>query len=81
MSIQETVIVELAEVDVNDDYRVELSQIHRVVDYSPSQARDLANELVNAADKAEETFNEDLAERGARMEAAMLRHVTGEVVL
>lgn len=81
MAIQETIIVELAEVQVNDDYRVELTQLRKVVDYSPQQARDLANELVQQADRAEETLHEDMQARQDRMMAEQPRTATGEVVL
>ncbi|WP_449281229.1 hypothetical protein [Leucobacter sp.] len=81
MAIQETITVELAEVTVDDDYRVELTQLRKVQDYSPEQARDLANDLVNAADNAERMLAEHVAERRDRMTSAAPRTVTGEVVL
>lgn len=88
MAIQETLTVELAEVEINDDYRVELTQLRKAIDYSPSQARDLANELVHAADEAESLLKvdteltlEELGERSLRAAALQPRSVTGEVVL
>lgn len=88
MAIQETIVVELAEVAVNDDYRVELTQLRKVIDYSPQQARDLANELVLQADRAEAALAEDtkltLAELDERIERAVHtqpRTVTGSVIL
>lgn len=81
MAIQETIIVELAEVDVNDDYRVELTQLRKVMDYSPQQARDLAGELLAAADHAVKALDDDMDARRERMIAVQPRTVTGEAVL
>lgn len=81
MAIQETIIVDIAEVIVNDDYRVELMQLRKVVDYSPQQARDLANELIHAADAADASIAEDMHERLVRMNAATPRAASGEVIL
>ena len=81
MSIREQIIVEIATVEVNDEYRVELTQVLDRVDYSPEQARDLASELINAADEAERMIAEHVAEVGERITNAELRHVDGRVVL
>ncbi|KKI16392.1 MULTISPECIES: hypothetical protein [unclassified Leucobacter] len=80
MAIQEQLTVDVAAVAVDDDYRVELTQLRKVWSYSPEQARDLANELVNAADNAEAQLNAQVAEMGARMTAATIRTDLGEVV-
>lgn len=80
MAIQELLTVEVAAVTIDDDYRVELAQTRKVWSYSPQQARDLANELINAADNAEAQLNEQVAEMGARMTAATIRTDLGEVV-
>lgn len=52
MAIEETVTVVVASVEVNDEYRVELSQFRAVTDYSPDEAMKLAQELSAAGLKA-----------------------------
>ena len=88
MAIREQITVELATVEITDAYRVELAQILATLDYSPEQARDLANELVHHADRAEALIAEDLRENEAQMRdrvdvatASTPRGITGEVVL
>lgn len=81
MAIREEITVEIAAVEVNDEYRVELSQLKKVTDYSPQQAMDLANELVVAAERSIAMIDADMDERLERMQAATPRTVTGEVVL
>lgn len=66
MGIQATVTVEVASVEVNDEYRVELKQLRKVTDYSPEEAEQLALELLAAAENAREALMEDHRERAAR---------------
>ena len=81
MAIREKITVDIATVEMNDEYRVELAQLRKVQDYSPRQAHDLANELVQMADAADEAIADDMHERLQRMNAATPRTVRGEVVL
>lgn len=55
------VYVDVAAVSVSDAYGVELRQEKRLVEYSPSEAIDLANALVRAADAAKAAAAEDEA--------------------
>jgi hypothetical protein len=66
MGIQATVTVEVASVEVNDEYRVELKQLRKVTDYSPEEAVLLAEELFAAAANAIEALKEDHQARAAR---------------
>lgn len=81
MAIQESVVVELATVEVNDDYRVEVRQIRKLVDYSAEQAEALAEELIVAAERARAVLAEHQAEVASRARAGSPLHVGGEVVL
>lgn len=81
MAIQEQILVEIATVEVNDEYRIELKQVRKVVDYSPEQAERLANELLTASARASKLLTDDMDERFERMRAETPRTVTGEVVL
>lgn len=81
MAIRENIVVDIATVEMNDEYRVELTQLRKVTDYSPAQARKLAKELNDVADAADEAIADDMHERLQRMNAATPRTVTGEVVL
>lgn len=81
MAIREQITVDVATVEVNDEYRVELAQLRKVQDYSPQQAIDLAAELHAAAERALAMIDEDMDARLERMSAATPRTVTGEVVL
>ena len=88
MSITEQVTVDIATVEVNDRYRVELAQIAKTVDYSPDQARRLARELQDVARVAELALERDIdedarqsSERAARAAAAQPVAVTGEAIL
>lgn len=81
MSIRETLIVEVAEVEATDDYRVELRQMRKRTTYTTSQARDLALELIEAAERVDAALADDMTERGLRMAAAEIRTDTGEYVL
>jgi len=58
MAIEETVTVVVASVEVNDEYRVELSQVRAVTDYSPDEAMQLAAELEAAAGRAVQLIGE-----------------------
>lgn len=81
MAIRENIVVDIATVEMNDEYRVELTQLRKVTDYSPEQARKLAKELNDVADAADEAIADDMHDRLLRMNAATPRTVTGEVVL
>lgn len=58
MAIEETITVVVASVEVNDEYRVELSQLRKVTDYSPDEAMQLAHDLSAAAMQAEAMIRE-----------------------
>ncbi len=81
MSIHERITINLAEVTATDDYRVELRQMRKRTTYTTSQARDLALELIEAAERIDAAIEEDLADRGLRLEAAAIRAESGEVAL
>jgi hypothetical protein len=59
MAIIEIVPVEIADVQVNNEYRIELSQFRLTTDYTPTQARTLALLLTRAAERAELATNQD----------------------
>lgn len=61
MSIEAEIIVTLAEVEVDDQYRVQLRTLRRRTDLSPDEAVQLANELMQAAVEAETTRRADEA--------------------
>lgn len=81
MSIQETITINLAEVSATDDYRVELRQEKKRTTYTIQQARDLALELIEAAEQVDAAIEEDLAERGLRLAENTIRTENGEVAL
>ncbi|MFD5599200.1 hypothetical protein ACFWHR_04000 [Leucobacter sp. NPDC058333] len=81
MAIRELTTIEVADVEVNDQYFVELRQLKKRTIYSAKQARDLANELIEAADRSDALIAEDAAASGIRMEHALLINDAGEVVL
>lgn len=59
MSVEASIVVTLAEVDVADDYRIELRQHEPNVTYTWTEAEQLANELTGAVAKAREMLAED----------------------
>ncbi|WP_336991061.1 hypothetical protein [Leucobacter sp. VD1] len=81
MSIREQITVDIATVEINDEYRVELAQLRKVQDYSPEQARALADELIERANAADEMIADHMHEQLQRMTASTPRTITGEVVL
>ena len=81
MAIQENVVVELATVEVNDDYRVEVKQAKKLIDYSPDQAEALAEELAAAAANARELLAEHTRLVAERARSVSPLQVGGEVVL
>ncbi len=81
MSIMETITVETATVEVDDELRIELWQEKKRKRYTSEQARDLALELNLAADRADELIKEDMAERGMRLAHGRVVSEGGEVVL
>lgn len=81
MAIRETIIVDVAEVDVTDDYRVELRQEKKRTMYTSQQARDLALELVEAAERLDSEISAEMEDLGARLERDTLRTPEGERVL
>lgn len=60
---------------------MELLQEKKRTTYSPAQARDLALELIEAAERADAAIREDMEARGLRMRGAQLITGEGEVVL
>lgn len=66
MTITEQVLVEVASVTVNDEYRVELTQFRKVTDYTPDQAERLAAELVREAGIARQVLQEHVDQVAAR---------------
>ncbi|PRI11904.1 hypothetical protein [Leucobacter massiliensis] len=81
MAIREHITVDIATVDINDEYRVELRQRRKRQDYSPAQARALAAELIYQALAAENAIDEDMHERRGRLVEGQIRTLSGEVVL
>lgn len=59
MSITAEITVTLAEVEVTDDYRVELRQHEPAVTYTWTEAEQLANELITAVEAARAALVED----------------------
>ena len=68
MRITEQTTVTIAEVEVNDGYRVELTQLRKRTDYSPEQAEQLAAELIVAAGEAKGLLAESLEQVSGRAE-------------
>lgn len=81
MAIRETIIVDIAEVQVTDELRVELRQEKKRTTYTARQARDLALELIHAAERLEHEFEVDLTERGIRLADEQIRDDHGRVIL
>ena len=81
MAIRETIVIDVAEVEATDDYRVEVRQRKRRTQYTTEQARDLANEIIDAAERVDAAVAEDLAVRGLRLVTATITTPEGEVVL
>lgn len=81
MAIQEQITVELATVEVDDELRIELRQEKRRMRYTATQARDLAIELIDAAERVDVLIVEDMTERGMRLTQGMVATDDGEVVL
>lgn len=81
MAIRESIIIDVAEVQATDDYRVELRQEKKRTTYSTQQAKDLALELIEAAERVDLAIAEDMEARGLRLTGAMIRAEHGEVVL
>lgn len=81
MPIQETIVIELAAAQITDDCRVELRQEKKRTTYTAQQARDLALELIEAAEKVDTEIADDMADRGLRLDAATVRSDDGAVIL
>ncbi|WP_449278019.1 hypothetical protein [Leucobacter sp. GX24907] len=81
MAIRESIVVDIAEVQATDDYRVELRQERKRTTYTTSQARDLALELIEAAERVDLAYGQDMADLGERLTAGVIRTDDGEVVL
>ncbi len=81
MAIREQITIDIASVEVNDECRIELRQEKKRTTYSSQQARDLALELIEAAEKADLAIVEDMAERGVRLSHGLIVAESGEVVL
>jgi hypothetical protein len=67
MAITDQITVEIAAVDVTDEYRVELKQLHKRVDYSPLEAEQLGIELLNAAERAREALADHIEDTQHRI--------------
>lgn len=76
MAIFEQPVVEIANVEINDEYRIELKQFRKRVDYTPDQADQLATELIDKA----ATVREMLARQNAELRER-LRSVSASEVL
>lgn len=81
MAIREKIIIDVATVDVTDEYRVELHQEKKRTSYSTQQARDLALELIEAAEKVDHAIAEDMEARGLRLAGSEIRGADGTVIL
>ncbi|QYM76911.1 hypothetical protein [Leucobacter luti] len=81
MAISEKITIEIASVVVSDEYRVELRQEKKLTAYSSQQARDLALELIEAAERADAAIAEDMEVRSIRQLREQLMTPRGEVVL
>lgn len=81
MAIRETIVIELAHAQITDDCRVELRQEKKRTTYTSQQARDLALELIEAAEKVDSEIADDMAERGLRLDVATVRSDDGVVIL
>lgn len=69
MSIETTITITLASVEVNNEYQVELSTpgaVGPVTALTPDEAVRLADELYEAASEADAALQEDLAQRRIR---------------
>ncbi|MEJ6490811.1 hypothetical protein PQI23_13900 [Leucobacter sp. USCH14] len=81
MAIREQITIDIASVEVSDELRVELRQEKKRTPYTAQQARDLALELIEAAEKVDELIAEDMKARGVRLEHGLIVSEHGEVVL
>lgn len=63
MSIEADITVTLAEVEITDDYHVELRTRHKGTCFTPDEAEQLAAELVVKAEEARQALRDDLAEQ------------------
>lgn len=70
MSITAEIVITVAEVDVTDDYRVELRQAHKRETFTPTEALHLADELMAAAARAVDTLRQDFPQPSPEWEAA-----------
>lgn len=69
VAIEVTETFEVARVEVGDDYRVHLWQARKASSYKPEQARKLAQELLDAAEEAEQAIADHLQIMADRMAA------------
>lgn len=81
MAIQEKITVELASVEVDDEYRIELRQEKKRMQYTSAQAKNLALELIYAAERVDSLIDEDMVERGLRLAHGLVVTDEGEVAL
>lgn len=74
MAITADLKITIAEVEVNDDYRVVLSTHRKVTDYAPDEAIRLGRELIDAGSEAMEKlradFPRDIARHGFDVDMA-----------
>lgn len=74
--------LEIARADMNDSYGVSLWQYKKLVDYSPDEARELAREIVAAADEADRVEAEDRKAAFPDVcQSLILNPIDGSVVL
>lgn len=67
VAIEVTETVEVARVEVGDDYRVHLWQARKLSSYTPTQALQLSQELAEAALEARRVAEEREEAEGARI--------------
>lgn len=79
ITTQETVV--LAEVEVTDEYRVQLRQHRKAGDYSPEDARLLGIELIKSAWNAEVLLAADVDRHARQAAATPPPTIDGTVVL
>lgn len=66
MSIEASITVTLAEVEVTDEYQVSLKTRKKLTELQPDEAVKLASELIEAAKDADGALRDDLARSLAR---------------
>lgn len=70
-------MVEVAKVEINDEYRIDLWQFRKRTDYTPDQAEKLAGELIDSAVRVREM----LAAHDVEMRERVMRSASASEVL